>query len=112
MTAARAGRTYLFCVRFSGFDGGEVVFADEGVDAFGVVDDLGDFEVGGGAEVGERGGAGEVVVEAEVVDGVADGFLHGFVEVGIEADGDPVVGGFGEWGGDAAERRGSRAGRT
>ena len=45
------------------------------------------------------------MVDAEVVDSVADGLPHRLVEVGVEANGDPVVGGFGEGAGDRLLRR-------
>ena len=82
-----------------GFGVGEEGFGAEDVDAVVGVDELGDVYVAGGGDEGVGVVAGEMgvvgVLLAEEGDHVADGHLGGGFEVGGEAHGDVVGGGFG-----------------
>ena len=76
--------------------GGEVGLADQAVDAFDVVDDLGDDEVGGGAEVGIGDVRRDVVHLSQDPQRLTHRQTKRFVQVAVQPDGDPVFGGLGE----------------
>ncbi len=68
----------------------EIRLADERANAFGAVDDLGNADVGGGAEIGERGGARYAVRERKKPNRAAGRDSDRFVQIRMKPRNNPV----------------------